>query len=257
MPFPYKKVLVIGATSGIGAALASKLVEEGSYVIAVGRRKENLEDFVHQHGKDKSSAVPFDITELEKIPNFATNITKTHTDLDCILLNSGVQNGLDFLKPDTIDLSILQTEFNTNYMSQLALTKAFLPFLQNKKGESALIYTTSSLALVPMMRCANYCATKAALHHVILVLREQLKDTSIKVVELYPPAVQTELHDEKHQPDLQNGHQIGMPLDQFIAEAYEGLAGGNEEVLVGDAKDWFNAFELQRQKIFHGRIKAM
>ena len=72
MPFPYKKVLVIGATSGIGAALASKLVEEGSYVIAVGRRKENLEDFVHQHGKDKSSAVPFDITELEKIPNFAT-----------------------------------------------------------------------------------------------------------------------------------------------------------------------------------------
>lgn len=72
MPFPYKKILVIGATSGIGQALASRLVKEGSSVIVVGRRKENLEEFVHEHGKEKSSAVPFDLTELEKIPNFVT-----------------------------------------------------------------------------------------------------------------------------------------------------------------------------------------
>lgn len=70
--FPYKKVLVIGATSGIGEDLASRLVSEGSTVIVTGRRKDKLEQFVHKHGKDKSSAVPFDITELEKIPNFVT-----------------------------------------------------------------------------------------------------------------------------------------------------------------------------------------
>lgn len=72
MPFPYKKVLVIGATSGIGEALAARIVEEGSSVIVVGRRKEKLEEFVHKHGKDKASAVPFDITEMDKIPAFAT-----------------------------------------------------------------------------------------------------------------------------------------------------------------------------------------
>lgn len=72
MPFQYKKVLVIGATSGIGRALASRFVQEGSSVIVVGRRKENLEAFVHEHGKDKASAVPFDTTELDKIPNFVT-----------------------------------------------------------------------------------------------------------------------------------------------------------------------------------------
>ena len=72
MPFIYKKVLVIGATSGIGEALASRFVQEGSTVIVSGRRKENLEAFVHRHGKDKASAVPFDITEIEKIPAFAT-----------------------------------------------------------------------------------------------------------------------------------------------------------------------------------------
>ena len=72
MPFPYKRVLVIGATSGIGLAMASRLVKEGSSVVVVGRRKENLEAFVHEHGKDKASAVPFDISELQKIPNFVT-----------------------------------------------------------------------------------------------------------------------------------------------------------------------------------------
>ena len=72
MPFPYKKILVIGATSGIGEALASRFVKEGSSVIVVGRRKEKLVEFVHQHGNDKSSAVPFDITELDKIPAFVT-----------------------------------------------------------------------------------------------------------------------------------------------------------------------------------------
>ena len=72
MPFPYKKVLVIGATSGIGEAMAARLVREGSSVIVAGRRKERLVEFVHKYGKDKSSAVPFDITEFEKIPNFVT-----------------------------------------------------------------------------------------------------------------------------------------------------------------------------------------
>lgn len=72
MPFQYKKVLVVGATSGIGEALASRFVQEGSTVIVTGRRKDKLEAFVHRHGRDKASAVPFDITELDKIPHFAT-----------------------------------------------------------------------------------------------------------------------------------------------------------------------------------------
>jgi len=74
MPFIYKKVLVIGATSGIGEALASRLVQEGASVIVCGRRKERLEAFVHKHGKDKASAVPFDITELDKLPAFVTKL---------------------------------------------------------------------------------------------------------------------------------------------------------------------------------------
>lgn len=51
--------------------------------------------------------------------------------------------------------------------------------------------TTSGLALVPITRCPNYCASKAALHHWILVLRKQLRGSKVKIVELFPPAVQS------------------------------------------------------------------
>lgn len=72
MPWTYKKVLVIGATSGIGEALAARAITAGSTVIVTGRRKENLEQFVHKHGEGKSSAITFDITNIDEIPKFAT-----------------------------------------------------------------------------------------------------------------------------------------------------------------------------------------
>ncbi|KAL6721518.1 hypothetical protein ACLMJK_000622 [Lecanora helva] len=97
------------------------------------------------------------------------------------------------------------------------------------------------------------------MHHYILCLRQQLKNTKVKVIELFPPAVQklAELHDEKHQPDIKDGRNWGMPLDQFTDEAYEGLAAGKEEVAVEKAKIWYDSFEPQRQKVFYDMIAAM
>jgi NADP-dependent 3-hydroxy acid dehydrogenase YdfG len=71
MEFPYKHVLLIGATAGIGAAMADRLIQAGAKVTAVGRRKDRLDDFVSRHGGTKARAVPFDIGDLTKIPQFA------------------------------------------------------------------------------------------------------------------------------------------------------------------------------------------
>lgn len=231
--------------------MAEKFIGDGSRVIASGRRKENLEELVHKYGNDKVSAVQFDITNLSGIPAFATTITTTHPDLDCVFLNSGIQRGFDFAKPETVDMDVVGKEFTTNYLSYLALTKAFLPFLQAKNAESSLIYTSSALALVPSTKCPNYCASKAALHHFILCLRRQLQGSQIKVIEIIPPAVQTELHDEKHQPDIKNGRLMGMPLDEFTDEAYRGLIEGLDQIPVGISKMIFNSFETKRQEIFN------
>lgn len=103
-----------------------------------------------------------------------------------------------------------------------------------------------------MMRCPNYGASKAALHHFILALRTQLQDGpgNVRVLEIYPPAVQTELHDAKHQPDLKDGHLVGMPLDEFIDEVWRRLGQGEDQIAVGSARDIFEAFELKRQQLY-------
>lgn len=66
----YKQVLVIGATSGIGHAMANRLIKEGSKVIAVGRRQDRLDAFVKEHGKEKAASLSLDISDLKSIPGF-------------------------------------------------------------------------------------------------------------------------------------------------------------------------------------------
>lgn len=200
--------------SGIGKALAERFIADNIFVFVIGRRKERLDAFVEEHGKDKAEASVFDITKLDRITEYVKDLTSKHPDLDLVFLNSGVQRPADFSKPDSVDTNAIQEEIITNYTSQVMLTKAFLPFLMNRggKGENAgILYTTSSLALVPMPHVPNYCATKAAMHSYILSLREQVKDKGVKVIELLPPAVQTELHGE-------HGMHIGMPLAEFTDE---------------------------------------
>ena len=91
------------------------------------------------------------------------------------------------------------------------------------------------------------------------MLREQLKNGAgdVKVVELFPPAVQTELHDTKHQPDLQNGHQLGMPLKDFTEQTWAGLTAGKDQIAVGMSERSFNGWEQERQKAFHHMTQAM
>lgn len=79
MSFPYQKVLIIGATSGIGKSLATKLVENGIRVVVAGRRKENLDAFVAQHGSDKVDSAVFDVMQLEKVGRSPPNPSPTLT----------------------------------------------------------------------------------------------------------------------------------------------------------------------------------
>lgn len=123
-----------------------------------------------------------------------SRVTEEHKDLDMIILNSGIQRGLDFGKPESIDLDAVDLEMQTNYFSYIHLVKAFLPFLQSKSEPTAIVFMTSGLALAPLSRCPNYCASKAALHSLIMSMRFQLQQAGkgdIKIIEILPPAVQS------------------------------------------------------------------
>jgi short-subunit dehydrogenase involved in D-alanine esterification of teichoic acids len=139
MPFPYKTVLIVGATSGIGLAFAERLIAEGSKVIVVGRRKERLDAFVQKHGSEKSTAVPYDINDIDGLPKFVETVTKAHPELDCVFLNAGVQHKYDLTKPESLDLKTFHAEMATNFSRTVDLTYAFLPFLSTKQTDTSVI----------------------------------------------------------------------------------------------------------------------
>ncbi|KAI9151999.1 oxidoreductase [Paramyrothecium foliicola] len=251
----WDRAVVLGASSGIGKALADRLVTVGTKVVAVGRRKPLLDSLVECHGSDKVSSHVFDVTRLEDIRPFAASLVETFPDIDCVVINAGIQRSFDFTKPEFVDLDDLGVEVMTNYTSAVYLTAAFLPHLLTR-NKGHLIYVSATLGLIPsMVRTPNYNASKAALHAFIMATRQQLQDadqTNVRMIEVFPPAVQTELHDERHQPDLINGGKIGMPLDQYTGLMYEGLLRGDEQFAIGPGEGLLKegGFEDQRQKLF-------
>ncbi|KAL8823153.1 MAG: hypothetical protein Q9191_006128 [Dirinaria sp. TL-2023a] len=139
MSFPYKHVLLLGATSGIGLSMANRLIKEGSKVIAVGRRQDRLDAFVKEHGKGKASAIKFDISNRADIDSFVSQVTNTNPDLDCVFINAGTQSIIDFTQPSKVNLGDFHSEIETNFTSFVDLTTKFLPFLMEKKEQTGII----------------------------------------------------------------------------------------------------------------------
>ncbi|KAK6209072.1 exosome nuclease subunit [Pestalotiopsis sp. IQ-011] len=256
----YKKALIIGATSGIGEALAAKLLAEGSSVIVTGRRQDRLDAFAAKHGSSPTTTVgayALDVTQLSSLPAFAARVLAEHPDLDCVVLNAGIQRAFDFARPQGVDLAAFDEEMATNYTAPVHLAAAFLPHLQSLGRQAHLVFVSAALGLVPFMtRTPGYNASKAALHSWVTAVRQQLGGSSgrgskVRVVEVFPPAVQTELHDERHQPDLRGGGEIGVPLAQFTEAMYAELLKGEDQFAIGPAAAWLETgFEAERQKVF-------
>jgi NADP-dependent 3-hydroxy acid dehydrogenase YdfG len=93
MAFPYKNVLIIGATSGIGKKLANKLVQNGTPTIISGRRQENMDEFVRQHGPDKVKSKVIDVLQLDKV----CLSTRCHNVADSV--DPPIRGGCDCRKP--------------------------------------------------------------------------------------------------------------------------------------------------------------
>jgi uncharacterized oxidoreductase len=123
----------------------------------------------------------------------------------------------------------------TNLYGPIRVTEALLPHLK-QQAYAAVLNVTSGLAFVPMAPTATYCATKAALHSWTHSLRFALRNTSVKVLEVAPPYVQTELTGEQQKNDPR-----AMPLAEYLAETVELLKTDANEILVERVKRLRNA----------------
>ena len=197
-------ILITGGGSGIGRELAHEFYRAGNTVIIAGRRQDVLRDVATAH--PGMFVMPLDLADAPAIADFAARIAADHPRLNVLINNSGVM----FLE-DKIDLPVAEATITTNLLGPIRLTSALLPHL-TAQPRSTIVNVSSSLAFVPYSLAPTYCATKAALHSWSLSMREQLRATSVEVVELIPPAVQTELL-----PGQSNSPHA-MPLDAFIAE---------------------------------------
>ncbi|KAL4787237.1 hypothetical protein BJX76DRAFT_354423 [Aspergillus varians] len=254
MALPYKHCLAIGATSGIGLAMATQLIQTGAKVTVVGRRQERLDEFVQTHGPEKANAVAFDITRLDDIPAFAKNVMTKSPELDCIFFNAGTQSPFDVA--EEFDLARFHDEVKINFSSFVSLTHALLPYLKKNPSPTAFVFTGSNLSIVPGATLPAYSASKAALNAFTLCLREQLRHSNTKVIEISPPPVQTELHDYMGE---EAGRSLGMPLDTFIQQAYQGLIEGKDQIVIGSIgpADTFNEIVDKRRTAFTNLAKIM
>ena len=222
-------VLITGGGSGIGRALAEAFHALGNKVIISGRRQSALDE-VTSANPGMVSAV-LDATKAENIRTFAETLTRDHPDLNVVINNAGIMKNEDIAAaPDYLEIA--EETIATNLLAPIRLTAALLPHFL-KKENAAVLTVSSGLAFVPMVATPTYSATKSAIHAYSMALREQLKDTSVEVIEIAPPYVQTTLQGEKQAKD-----ERAMPLDAFITEVMDILTNRPDakEVIVERCK---------------------
>ncbi len=215
-------IFITGGGSGIGRGLAEALHAKGNQIIISGRRKAALAEVVAANaGMD---SIELDVESLDSIKSVATTLTAKYPKLNVLINNAGIMKDdvVDFPIDDTIASSII----TTNLLGPIRMTSALIEQLKAQPA-AAVITVTSGLAFTPLARTAVYSATKAALHSFILSQRYLLKDTNVRILELAPPYVQTELGGE-HQLTDPNA----MPLGAFIDETVQVLGTDADEVNV-------------------------
>jgi uncharacterized oxidoreductase len=217
-------ILITGGGSGIGRGLAEAFHKLGHTVIIAGRRKATLDAVTAANPGMLSEVV--DVQHTGMLRDFASGIADKYPKLNVLINMAGIMK-LENLN-DAPDYAAIDAIIATNLNAPLHLTAALLPHLK-QQPEATVMTVTSGLAFTPLALTPTYCATKAALHSWSLSLRYQLKDTSVRVLELAPPYVQTELMGEHQASDPR-----AMPLNDFIAEVMQILATQPEanEILV-------------------------
>ena len=221
-------IFITGGGTGIGRGLAESLHKLGNKVIISGRRKEHLDATTKTNpGMD---SVELDITDPANIAAVAKKLIANYPALNVLINNAGIMQIDD--AAGKIDDQLLTSTVTTNLLGPIRLTSALIEHLK-KQPKATVIYNTSALAFVPLALTAVYSATKAALHSYVLSQRYKLNGTSVSVLEIAPPWVQTDLLNSKEEPRA-------MPLKEFIEETMKVLGTDAKEILVEHAKPFRN-----------------
>jgi len=230
-------ILITGGNAGIGLAFAERFIQAGNKVIVCGRREEAL-----QNAKQKFPSLITRVSNLDSESERTALfdwVTANYPEVNVLVNNAGIQQRFNVLKADAKNnWSYFNKEITTNIEAPFHLAMLFAPFFAAKE-EAAIINVTSGLAFTPFAIAPIYSATKAALHSFTVSLRHQLSATSVEVIEVAPPAVNTDLGGA-------GLHTQGEPLDAFADGIFKGLEEGKQEIGYGSS---VNRLRMSRDEV--------
>eukprot|EP00538_Stauroneis_constricta_P002561 CAMPEP_0119553952 /NCGR_PEP_ID=MMETSP1352-20130426/6556_1 /TAXON_ID=265584 /ORGANISM="Stauroneis constricta, Strain CCMP1120" /LENGTH=279 /DNA_ID=CAMNT_0007600445 /DNA_START=129 /DNA_END=968 /DNA_ORIENTATION=+ len=223
MPLDGSKItpIVTGGGSGIGLGLVKEFLKYGSpKVIITGRREHVLKEAADAHpGKifykvsDAGSA-----SDREELLAW---VKENHPDCNALVNNAGIQR-LYAPVEDQGSWEERSKEIEINFSGVVHLTTMFIPYFLEKKDETCMLANVSSgLAFVPYTYAPVYSATKAAVHSYTMAMRYSLQSTNVRMVEIVPPAVKT---------NLGGSHDFGEDLEEYCSETMKLVMAGHPEV---------------------------
>ncbi|MCH8686311.1 SDR family oxidoreductase [Pedomonas mirosovicensis] len=217
-------IFVTGGTSGIGRGLAEALHRLGNKIIISGRRRALLNEIIAVN--PGMAAIELDINDPASIKRAAETIIRDFPETNVLFNNAGIMPFDDVAGP--IDDATAQGVITTNLLGPIRMSSALIEHLK-AQPEATILYTSSVLAFVPLATNAIYSATKAALHSYALSQRFQLRGTGVRVQEIAPPWVDTDLI-------YKSGDPRAMPLEDFIVQTIAALGTDAPEILVEAVK---------------------
>jgi len=236
-----RTILITGGATGIGYALAAQLWRCNT-VIVCGRRETSL--------AAAALALPGLVTRRCDLCNSAERralvawLRAEYPALDVLINNAGIQKFVDFTQSSDED-SIIQ-EVSTNFVVPALLANELIPHLIGQ-DDALIVNISSGLGFCPLADAPIYSATKAALHSLSLSLRWQLRHAAIRVVELIPPIVATDLAGPSgHARRSSTEDPPVITSEAFAAEALRRLEAGETEIAVGIAE----GLRLRREDMF-------
>ena len=221
-----KRILITGASAGIGRVLALKLAARGNRIVALARNREKLGALVAEFPEIETVAL--DLSDPQALRDFAES--GWNGDLDVLINNAGVQDQHRLVDP-ACSAGMMIDEVTTNLTAPIVLTKALLP--QLRASQSALVVNlVSALAFAPKDDAACYSATKAGLRMFSTALRAQFPRGELRVLDIFPPLVATAMT-EGRGPEIGKGK---ITAEQAADAIIDAMDGTRDRALIGTAR---------------------
>ena len=237
-------VLITGGATGIGYAMAEAFLDAGSTVAICGRTETRLLEARAKHPGFHTRVC--DVSNEEDRRRLLEWTAAQLPGLNILANNAGVQRDIDFTK-GIDDFLAGENEIRVNLEAAIILTGLFVPLLAKSKN-SAIVNVTSGLGFVPAARMPVYSASKAGLHAYSMAIRHQLSKVGIKVFEVVPPAVDTELNPGGRAK--RGNFKANLTPREFVSGVMKGLQNDAFEIGYGMTEGLIQASRAELDKSF-------